>query len=420
MVPFKWLELSRRRFLIRTVLLFWGVLAGMLGAFGLCGCSPGETDLTHPGSTRDLSNQPDTLTGPWSEDRIFRPKLQTGNFVSLLLARQEGLSSDLYFRFDLAEFSDTSTVVGAELDLTLLDGTEAGVRLEAFLIEETAAEWVEGEIPHAGLSTAAEPFFIGTAPIAPNSSGDPVTVNGAVVIPNDVIHAWQVDADANHGFAVRIASSNVGFLNVAASEAIVDTSEATVSTTGLRLRVSEGQAPATLKATDDAYRVFDTRPIDEPTDRTLFVERQIPHRALIRVDLDMIGLPVGSTIHRAELTLGLVPGSIAEEDTFVVAAYRNNSDWTIDVEPDTVTVDPVPTDFTTVNFATESVSFDFGGAMQDWVDGEPNYGLTLRILSEGSDDASLRFASVEADSTAPAYRLEFVSPPSPRWEDARP
>ncbi|MEZ4654189.1 MAG: hypothetical protein R3E12_11535 [Candidatus Eisenbacteria bacterium] len=103
----------------------------------------------------------------------------------------------------------------------------------------------------------------------------------------------------------------------------------------------------------------------------------------------------------------------------MVGIYRNLSAWEESVEPDTVAREPLAIDIAIVKDDVDSLLFDFGPAVQRWLDGEENDGITLRILDEGTASSSGEIVSREAAEGAPQITIVYSPPPDPRWLSGR-
>ena len=375
-------------------------------------CGEGETDLLNPGSDRDQGALPDTIEGiAASADRSFRPRLQTGAFRALTIADENGLVSHAYLRFDSDALPDTAGILLGELGLRLVRASGGPFRIQAHEIAASAPAWTEEELPVEPLPLDP-PFFATDGTIAP-AEGETLIVAEAVRIPAEILKRWKIDPASNRGLALTLVSDRPGVLRALSKEADDDTTTADPSLEILR----EDAVSVVIAPSDDAYRLVDSNPPATGAEPALQIGQTVPHETLLRFDLPAEVIERGTVIHRAEILLRTVPGSIAEGDSFVVGIYRNESAWQEAAEPDTVAREALAIDIAIVKSDVDSLLFDLGPAVQRWVDGEPNDGITLRILDTGLASSAGAVASREAEAASqPRLRIVYSPPPEPRWE----
>jgi len=375
-------------------------------------CGEGETDLLNPGSDRNLGAVPDTIEGiAPSADRSYRPRLQTGALRALTIADEEGVVSHAYFRFDSNALPDTAGILLGRLGLRLIRVSGGPFRIQAHEIAASAPAWSEEELPLEPLPLDP-PFFATDGTIAP-AEGETLTVADAVRIPAEILKRWKSDPANNRGLAISLVSDRPGILRALSKEADDDT---TTADPGLEI-LRQDAVIVVIAPRDDAYRLVDSNPPATGAEPELRLGQAVPHEALLRFDLPAEVTERGALVHRAEILFRTVPGSIAEGDSFVVGIYRNESAWQEAAEPDTVARETLAIDIAIVKADVDSLLFDLGPAVQSWVDGEPNDGITLRILDTGLGSGAVAVASREAEEAArPRLRIVYSPPPDPRWE----
>lgn len=378
-------------------------------------CGEGDTDLLNPGSVRDHGAAPDTIEGvSATADRSYRPRIQTGAFRALTIADENGLVSNAYLRFDSDDLPDTASILLGEIGLRFIRGSGGPFRIQAHEIAAGAPDWSEEDLP-IGLLPLEPAFFATDGTIAP-AEGETLTVAEAVRIPASILKRWKSDPTSNRGLALSLVPDRPGVLRALSKEADEDTSTADPSLEVLRTDA----VSVILGPSDDAYRLVDASAPATGGEPTLFMGQAVPHELLLRFDLPSAVRAAGTTVHRAEILLSILPGSVAEGDSFVVGIYRNESAWQEAAEPDTVRREALAIDIAIVKSDVDSLLFDLGPAVQRWVDGEPNDGITLRILDTGLGSSSGEIASREAEpALQPRMRIVYSPPPDPRWSGAR-
>lgn len=394
-------------------------VAGLLLALVL-GCGEGESELFDPGSSRDLDAPLDTLDHlPLSLDRSYRARGESGDRSVLLLAREGDLVSTVYLRYSLADLPDTASIVEGRLSFRVNGGSADPVRMQLFEVAPEAPDWAEGDLPLDPLPLV-EPFLdLQTTPVQ-GSPGSDLDLSQILSVPAELLRRWKNDPASNRGLALRLGEESRGFLVVYSSEAVItdtDSSGTSVSIKTPELVVQRTDQDYTFEPDDDAYLVEDGGTPEDGAATTLLLEQLVPHRALLFPDLSGTGLRPGDTIHKAELFLQVVPGTFPDTLDLSVGLYRALAPWTEEVEPDTVARETFATDVVTVTAESDSLRFDFAPHVQRWVDGHDEFGLTLRIIGEGSDDGRFRIFSREAPAgSAPYFRVIASRAPDPRWE----
>jgi hypothetical protein len=389
-------------------------LTGLLLILSLVACSEGQTDLVNPGTNRDgLGALPDTVSGiAVTADRSYRPRLASGSSSSLVLVREGTVTSTVYLRFDLTGIADTLLVTGGQLGLRFQGGDGGPVVVEALRVAPSAPDWNEDDVQSLDLPLEEPPFFT-TSGISPPADTT-VLVPDVIDFGPALLRDWIAHPETNRGMALRIqAGSAEGSLEIASKEAVIDTTGGAANPPLEVFRA--GLVSVILAPTDDAYVLMDSSPAEAGTDSTFLLEERVPYRGL--VGFDPTGFRPGDTINRADLQLAVVPGSVAEGDTFVVALYPALSAWVEDAEPDSVARGATALGSFTVTSATETAVLELGALFQTWVDGADNFGAILRITNEGGGASQVRFFSREA-SSARTPRLDVVFTPAPgtRWD----
>jgi hypothetical protein len=355
-----------------------------------------------------------TLASP-AADTFYRQGVSTAAGPVLMVGNlEDGFKARAYIRF--ASLPDTATVRPDSIlsvTLTLLRRDRYGLESAPLQLFAGTSDWDVDSLAYL-----ADPGGVFISEIAPEVDTACDTTRHVAPVDPWRVRAWLRDPSTNYGLFVSSSTSDA-MVRLFSSD--VDPGEQTPSLT-IRHRSGADADSVVRIASEDGYGMSRFRVAPGGSEEDLEIGDGIALRALVRFDQDSLlaRVPRGATLNQARLVLSVTDTLrfvTCSSSSMGLAAHAVTSSWREGGADSTVTFLSAAAATATCSASAESVVFEIGALVQEWVDGErENEGILLRSTGESAGLARIRLASREAADPAlrPRLHLIYTVPPGPR------
>lgn len=406
----------------------WAALVPVLAILLVPSCSEIEEPLEWRDSARGgLGQAPVTISADSLVDAhlSYPAYVSTGSssyFLAGVLDRGDTrLESSAYLRWDLEDLPD-GTILRAYVQLILRNVEQAdssAVGPFRLWMYDLAEAWDEDSLE---TPPARGGFIAGNGEITTGGVSDTSDVllptlfddSGLIGLVGD----WRRGHKENYGVVLRPDDqSEQGFLRLISSEGAPQGTVSDIATPALVIEIDLGTKDTliTKEAIADAY-VIDVAGEIVLGESELLISSGYVRRGLLGLDLQNLirqepdSFPLGSVVHRATLTIRVVPESdwqLPADETLTMWVYETEDAWSENQAPDSIAASYVSQ---TIVTASDSVAvLDVRGPVQGIFEGR-DPGLFLRCASEVGIFRSVLFSVGEPSGRPPVLDVSIARP----------